>query len=384
MNANDVRVYKSYKIKNIYKANRAVESLSDISKPVRYMEDIKAQFVCKKMIIFNEPNIFSESLSGMTPNDIDLNEAAKNVKKPSVDFVRYFILLVSLGVFVFSGYKMAGMLYEYVLAAKEYSSLQYMFVSGDDAFEGTQSLRKTKTNAPLKDHMALQRQKRDRTVGAEAIGEIGDIEQQRMSMVKFADKNPDMYGWIRVSHTTINYPVVQTTDNEHYLNYSFEGKYNKSGAIFADWQNSRDVSLNYNTVIYGHNMLDRSMFQPLIDFGTRIDYFRDGIIELITAEATYYYEIFSVREEDPASGYIETNFYERDEENRIVLDEEGNPKFDAEIYLDFLKTMKERSIFQKNNIVFDEESRIITLSTCVNDIRRDWRFVVQGILFDVR
>jgi len=192
-----------------------------------------------------------------------------------------------------------------------------------------------------------------------------EIQNQNVTGFKnLITLNSDLYGWIIVKNTTINYPVVQTTDNEYYLYYSFKKTRSPSGAIFTDYRNDRDVSKNRNTLIYGHNMLDNSMFQPLIRFEKDQDLFQNGIIELITETATYYYEIFSAHEEDPASGYITVDF---DSDNK---------------YVDFLKTMQNRSVFYKN-VTLDKNSKIITLSTCINDFRRDMRFVVQGVLIDV-
>lgn len=394
INAEKTRVNKAYKIKNIQKTNRNGENnfsglksksklkLKSKLKPARFMENINAQFAYKNII---ETNVFFDSLKGMNQNDITLNEAAKNVKKSSFDFVRYFILAVSLAVFIYSGYEIVGYLYGYVDAVKSYDSIRDKAYEETEAenFQGSQALRKTKENKPIKDLIALQKQTKNKTVSAEVSDGIKDISSKRLNIVNMAAINPDFYCWIRVSHTNIDYPVVQTTDNDYYLNITFEGKRNKSGAIFTDFRNSRDINENYNTVIYGHNMLNNAMFQPLIDFGMRIDYFRDGVIELSVEDAIYYYEVFSVREEDPASGYIDVDFKERDEDGNFVLDEEGKPKLDVEKYLNFLEDMKSRSIFQKN-IEFTEESRIITLSTCVNDITRDMRFAVQGVLFDVK
>jgi sortase B len=105
------------------------------------------------------------------------------------------------------------------------------------------------------------------------------------------------------------------------------------------------------------------MFQPLINFGYKEDYINNGIIEITTDDAIYYYEIFSAREEEPDADFIEVNF-NSDEE-----------------YIKFLNEMKERSIFQKD-IAFDKNSKIITLVTCINDFKRDMRFVVQGVLIN--
>ena len=193
------------------------------------------------------------------------------------------------------------------------------------------------------------------------MAEMPDLSE---GMQKLVDINPDFFAWIRVSHTKIDYPVVQAGDNQYYLNHSFERKQHSWGTIFADFRNRKDIPENRHLIIYGHNMLDGSMFQPLPDFGVYKEYFETGIIELITEDAVYYYEIFSAREEDPRSGYIEMSF----------TDEE---------WVEFLYEQQERSSFTKN-LSFTADSRIVTLSTCVNDATRDWRFVVQGVLVEVK
>ena len=83
----------------------------------------------------------------------------------------------------------------------------------------------------------------------------------------------------------------------------------------------------------------------------------------------YYYEVFSVSEEDPYSGYIRTEFTD---------DEQGDEEF-----VEFILSMEERSIFHKN-VTLDKDSKIITLSTCINEFWIDRRFVVRGVLIDVK
>ncbi|MCL1859490.1 MAG: class B sortase [Oscillospiraceae bacterium] len=398
MNAQGIHIYK---IKNIQKTNLNGESFLSVLKlwneslnssseekinsgtteniagnaekikilPKRYMQDVSALFTDKKTdtIKYNdEANVFFTSLKDLNPKDIVLNEVAKNMKKRSFDFVRYFVLLLSMAIFVYSGYRIVGQLYSYVSAARDYDALRSIFYGDDEEdSQDAQYLKKTKINIPIQDILALQKQTGERFVEAEVSDGVRDVDKKRLNMHKLSDINPDLYCWIKVSFTTIDYPVVQTIDNDYYLNYSFEKKWSKSGAIYCDHRNSRDILENRNLVIYGHNMLDNSMFQPLIDFSKRYDYFQNGIIELITEDAMYYYEVFSANEEDPRSGYIKTDF---------ASDEE---------YVEFLYEMKNRSIFQKN-VVLDENSRIITLSTCVNDVRLDRRFVVRGVLIDVK
>jgi len=102
-----------------------------------------------------------------------------------------------------------------------------------------------------------------------------------------------------------------------------------------------------------------------LDFGRYRDDFMDGIIELITEDAMYYFEIFSAREEDPRAEYFDVRF-ESDE-----------------AWVEFLYRQQERSNFNKN-LPFTADDIIVTLSTCINDTTRDWRFVVQAVLIDVK
>ena len=72
--------------------------------------------------------------------------------------------------------------------------------------------------------------------------------------------NPDIYAWIKVPGTVIDYPIAQSeTDNTYYLNHSVEHDENKAGAIFTEDYNAKTFE-DPNTVIYGHGMANGSMF----------------------------------------------------------------------------------------------------------------------------
>jgi sortase B len=353
-----------YKIKNIQKARPGAKILQ--WRPKKSLGELfgaKANAKAEE----GETNIFYDSLAVMSQKDIELNETAQNYKKPSTDFLRYFVLLLALGMLAFSGYKFVEQLFSYVKAAQDYDAIRSVYYDDEEGdLEAVQFLRKTRTNFPIRDIFSLQKQTGERVVQSEVGEGVGEIDKIRRSFKKLSDINSDMFGWIKVQHTTIDYPVVQCADNDFYLSRNFYKVYSSGGAIFADYRNNRNVLNDRHLVIYGHNMLDNNMFQPLITAYEKIeDNFKTGIIELITDGGIYYYEIFSVGEEDPSSGYIQT-YFESDEE-----------------YVKFLKTIKARSNFQKN-VVLDANSKIITLSTCVNAFWIDQRFVVRGVLIDVK
>ncbi|MGN0240284.1 MAG: class B sortase [Candidatus Weimeria sp.] len=78
-------------------------------------------------------------------------------------------------------------------------------------------------------------------------------------------ENPNLIGWLKIDGTDVNYPVMQTDDNSYYLTHSFDGKNSTSGALFMDYR-SDAVNPTTNTIIYGHNMNNGTMFGGLKKF----------------------------------------------------------------------------------------------------------------------
>ena len=75
-------------------------------------------------------------------------------------------------------------------------------------------------------------------------------------------QNPDVVAWIQIPALDISYPVVQGKDNSYYLHHMFDGKENKNGSIFIDYHNQPEFT-DSNTIVYGHNMKNGSMFGTL-------------------------------------------------------------------------------------------------------------------------
>lgn len=94
------------------------------------------------------------------------------------------------------------------------------------------------------------------------------VPEEYVSPVDFAALsaiNPDVVGWITIPGTGIDFPVVQGQDNDFYLKNTFEGKKSKVGAIFLDYASEADFS-GPNNVIYGHNLKNGTMFEPITFF----------------------------------------------------------------------------------------------------------------------
>ena len=104
-----------------------------------------------------------------------------------------------------------------------------------------------------------------------------------------------MLGWILIPGTRVSYPVVQGTDNSYYLDHTWRGGKNSVGAIFMECRNSSDLS-DFNTIIYGHRMNNRSMFGTLSQYKSRSYWQAHPYVYLTDDSGTHRYEIFAAGE----------------------------------------------------------------------------------------
>lgn len=173
-----------------------------------------------------------------------------------------------------------------------------------------------------------------------------DINQVDFSNLK--EVNPDAVAWIMVDGTNVNYPVVQSGDNDYYLNHDIKKNLKASGWIFMDYRNSINL-VDSNTIFYGHNLLNKTAFGSLSNVFEE-KWFKNSnhYIVIRTENVRYVYQIFSCYYIDPEIYYLQTNFY-RDSD-----------------YQEFLNTLKSRSKFDFGLDV-SANDKIITLSTCTDD-----------------
>ncbi len=177
-------------------------------------------------------------------------------------------------------------------------------------------------------------------------------------------KNPDTVGWIKVNGTNINYPVVQTKDNDYYLNHAYDKSKNSAGWIYADYRNNM-TNFDKNTIIYGHGRLNNTMFGSLKTilnskwYNNKNNY----IIKFSTPTENTLWQVFSVYSIKAESYYITTKFSSDKE------------------YNDFLQTLKNRSKKDFSATV-NTKDKIITLSTC-KDVAGTERVVMHAKLIKV-
>lgn len=184
-------------------------------------------------------------------------------------------------------------------------------------------------------------------------------EMAEIDLAALREVNPDVLGWIRIPDTKIDYPLMRGADNDFYLNHTWKKTPNSVGSIFLEQLNSIDL-MDYNTIIYGHNMNNGSMFAGLQDYAMP-DYWKDHpYVYVLTDAGVYRYEVFA---------------FFRAEVDSLTYG--LNPQQD-DTKEDFLKLSLENSWID-TGIKPALTDRILTLSTCAGS-NYDYRYVVQARL----
>lgn len=184
-------------------------------------------------------------------------------------------------------------------------------------------------------------------------------EMAQIDLVALRETNEDVLGWIRVPGTKINYPLMQGEDNDFYLNHTWDKQPNSVGSIFLEHLNSPDLT-DYNTIVYGHNMNNGSMFADVENFAVASYWETRRYVYILTDAGVYRYEIFAF-------------FHAQVDSLTYGL----NPKQDN-TKEDFLNLALENSWID-TGVEPQLTDRILTLSTC-SGADYGYRYVVQARL----
>ena len=171
-----------------------------------------------------------------------------------------------------------------------------------------------------------------------------------------------MHDWMK--DTVVNYPVLHSKkNNDEYLYTTYDGKQNSSGSIFIDYRNSAGY-VDDNTVLYGHNMKNGSMFAVLRKMTGQEFYDAHKEFYIMTPEGNRRYEIISVFEVDALS-----SLYNRQFETAA----------DKQQWLD--RVLKNSSILSP--FTASAEDTFVMLSTCVSGDDLRARIVAVGRLAEI-
>ncbi len=181
------------------------------------------------------------------------------------------VLIVSLAAVVVSGINVFRLSREYQKGINEYQQLE--------------SYASVKEETPVQEESTEAEETEEESLIPVSV----DIQYDELKKI-----NEDFAGWLYYEPLDISYPIVRGNDNDYYTHYTFEGEKNSSGAIFMDFLNKTDCS-DYNTIVYGHNMRNGTMF------GSLKKMLNDSSIQeenpnfyVFTEDKAYMYEIFAV------------------------------------------------------------------------------------------
>ena len=266
----------------------------------------------------------------MEENKNNTQKQPEQKKKKKSDVLLTIALIAAIVVFCYAAFNLYHIYTEYKKGTDEYNQIEEMAVTERDA----DSAEVAGPNAQLKPPI--------------------EVDFDKLKSV-----NEDVVGWIYVDALPdISYPIVKGKDNQTYLHQTCEKNYNFAGTIFVDYENSGDFS-DCNTLVYGHNMKNGSMFGHLKKF--REDdklYKQDKYFWILTPERNYRYEIISAY----TTG-VNSDTY--------TLFKGPGEEFEK-----YLETIKGYSEIQTDDTDLTIKDKIVTLSTCTGN--ESTRFVVQG------
>ena len=251
------------------------------------------------------------------------------------------LCLVFLCVFGFSAYKIISTINGYKVAEENYNSMSQQFVT-------------TTETTPKPSAEPGNEEEEEEPV------EVSPIS---VDFAALQAQNPEAAGWIYCPNTVINYPIAHTEDNFTYLDHLLSGEMNANGTIFIDCQNAKDFS-DKNTLLYGHNMNDGSMFASLRNYRDAAYYPEHPCLYISTPEKNYRLDLFAGFVTEPDS-YVYARQFDADEQ-----------------FLAYVESAKAESTFQ-SDVEVSIEDRIVVLSTCTYEFD-DARYVVIGKLVEIQ
>lgn len=272
------------------------------------------------------------------------------MKKPR-KIIYSLLIIILLAVFLYSAYQIAAYIKEGMDNRKLVEDLKDLAVVLNDP-----SLELIEPDGGAASDYSLSKEtEADAEVTKNAWPDAAPI---KVDFELLKQTNDDIRAWLYCEDTMINYPVAQGEDNDYYLYRLLNGSYNRGGTLFMECSNQSDFS-DWNTLIYGHNMKNNTMFGTLTDYNSQEYYDKHPIWYLMTPDGDYRIELIA--------GFV-TNTT-------------------SEIYT-IPQTMEEKdtlvqSIMRRSTFATDaeiaSEDRLITFSTCTYEYA-DARYVLVGIL----
>ena len=306
----------------------------------------------------NPNDSFINSLDTLKPDDVVPPHRKRTIK---ADFSankisRLFLVLLCIAIFAYCVSELFTIVSDYGKGEDLYEDIKddYMSLLNSFTASGVTNMIVSKSDIPMRSyHDVLENGSQIYVPSDDGIDKgvtSAKFQSLLAQLQKWRDtRNKDTYGYIHIPNTKISYPMVQCEDNDFYLKHGFDGHPLAVGAIFVDFRNKRNIETDRNIIIYGHNMLNGSMFCDATKFVDDPNFFfnTDNDIEITTFDGQYTFRVFSAYPTDKYDKYFRTYF---------ASDEE---------YVSFLIEREAKSLYHRDDISFSKDDIIITLSTCI-------------------
>ena len=195
-----------------------------------------------------------------------------------------------------------------------------------------------------------------------------DRVQNPINFAELKEQNPEVYAWIYVPGTDVNLPVVQsTTDDNFYLNHNIDGDYAVEGAIYSQSMNAADFS-DPVTVLYGHNLVNGSMFSTLHYFENEDFFAQHDTMYIYTIGHILTYKVVSA--------------YQYDDRHILNSFDFSDPSV-VRTYFDYVMAPNSLVENVRQGVTLQTTDKIVQLSTCTDTVNHtDTRYLVTGVLTD--
>lgn len=202
----------------------------------------------------------------------------------------------------------------------------------------------------------------------ETTTEEANLCEPVYDFAQLKETNDDIYAWLTIPGTTIDYPVLQNEEDNFYLKRNLDRSSGYPGCIYTNKCNDKSFE-DLNTILYGHNMRNGSMFASLHDYEDEENFEANRFIYVYTEEHRLTYEIYA------AVKFSDVYIPEAYGTNSST----GKEQFLADLQTNADKYASVSNILDKEVL---PEEKLITLSTCVYG-EDTTRYLVVGVLIEV-
>lgn len=253
--------------------------------------------------------------------------------------LRRLLIVFLLVIIAFCSWNIFKIYRDYNVATDEYKDLSDLYTSEKSKSDSSDSDKKSNQDKNSKSSQ-----------------ENGYPEFKKIDFDSLRSLNSDLIGWINIPGTVIDYPIAKSKDNNDYLHLTFQKQNSSSGTLFMDMNNSEDFT-DYNTIIYGHNMKNGSMFSSLRDYRDESFYTEHPYVLIYTPTDSGVYNIVSCYSTVKTSDAYKMNFTNQDEYAKWLEKESSNSQYKVADY--------------------DVNKTTITLSTCNGRTGTEQRWIVH-------